>query len=413
MQTTHTISSKIQPNKQLLIFLIVVLASLYFAFQSSSLFSLGSVDAHEKQVPNENEKWDSAKSVVIGLAVGYNIHVYKRFIGSLRATGYSGQIILGVSPNQPLEVTQYLAKHKVTLKLVETGPCANNTHTEEGLGLGCLMKYPDYKPAWGRIPLAHDWLLQCEECTDGVMLTDVRDAYFQADPFRFVEDPHPIMLIEEIAGITTSSAFTHEPVAKCRKTNLLQPDGPTQPGHPMLNSGSTMGSREGILRYLSAMKKEMDYWVNNCQSFMELLAPYDQSIHNYLFYNNQLEGAVVVPHRTGAIHVVGGQAAGIFNNQIKAVVEKGFAPDYAGHGEMYVVYHGFRAAEEGPGKDHCDRDWWDWLGHEDLGLVDPNTGNILNLDGKPSPQVHQYDRFGRGFEYMYVNRMSREVWNKE
>jgi hypothetical protein len=37
--------------------------------------------------------------------------------------------------------------------------------------------------------------------------------------------------------------------------------------------------------------------------------------------------------------------------------------------------------------------WQKWLRAE-IGLLDPDTGMIVNNDGSPSAQVHQYDRFG-------------------
>eukprot|EP00957_Ditylum_brightwellii_P024066 1814886-Ditylum_brightwellii.AAC.1 len=92
----------------------------------------------------------------------------------------------------------------------------------------------------GCFPMARDWLLQCEECTDGVMLTDTRDAYFQSDPFEYIKEPHPIMVFEEnFPNQTTNYWLTNIPVKKCRETTILANEL-----LPMLCSGSTMGSRE-------------------------------------------------------------------------------------------------------------------------------------------------------------------------
>ena len=44
----------------------------------------------------------------------------------------------------------------------------------------CLKAYPDYKISWARFPLYRDWLLSCPSCSDGIMLTDVRDVFFQS-----------------------------------------------------------------------------------------------------------------------------------------------------------------------------------------------------------------------------------------
>lgn len=48
----------------------------------------------------------------------------------------------------------------------------------------CPKAYPDYKITWARFLLYKDWLAECPSCTDGVMLTDVRDAVFQSGEFK-------------------------------------------------------------------------------------------------------------------------------------------------------------------------------------------------------------------------------------
>ena len=130
-----------------------------------------------------------------------------------------------------------------------------------------------------------------------------------------------------------------------------------------------MGSREGIYDYLKAMVTEMDYWKTreNCRIDMP---GDDQSIHNYLYYTNQLPNARSIPHRTGPIHVVGYQAARIFKRAEKEAKEKGLPI-----GNYYV-----KGDKRGQ-----------WLPEMD-GLIDTETGLIINHDGSPSAQVHQFDR---------------------
>merc|ERR1711862_1052729 len=172
-------------------------------------------------------------------------------------------------------------------------------------------------------------------------------------------------------------------------------------GKPMLCSGSTMGSREGILDYLDAMINEFEIWNqnNNCRSDM---AGDDQSIHNYIYYTGGFNKntTVSIPHRTGPIHVVGFQADKIFRAAIKKYAET--------HGVDLMKAE----SRINNGRFHGSNDvnWRDWLGPEHA-LTDSETGFILNLDRKPSPQVHQFDRFGFAFESPWLSRMKYEVWN--
>lgn len=49
----------------------------------------------------------------------------------------------------------------------------------------------------------------------------------------------------------------------------------------MLCSGSTMGTRDGILDYIAAMVKEFDIWLSQAKCRFDIIGD-DQSIHDYL-----------------------------------------------------------------------------------------------------------------------------------
>jgi len=67
--------------------------------------------ADEKQQHNpltsSKSHWDSSKSAVLGLATGYPRNVYEGFVGSLRATGFAGHIILAIAKDAPSDVVSY------------------------------------------------------------------------------------------------------------------------------------------------------------------------------------------------------------------------------------------------------------------------------------------------------------------
>lgn len=126
----------------------------------------------------------------------------------------------------------------------------------------------------------------------------------------------------------------------------------------------------------------------------------DQSIHNYLYYTHQLNPkTVAVPHRTGPIHVVGVEADLIFRSILQEAVDKEHGKDLM-EAESYLNSHRYHGSNE--------TNWRDWLGSQ-YSLTDPETGYILNLDGTPSAQVHQHDRFGVAMEF-WLNHMVEE-WN--
>ena len=151
--------------------------------------------------------------------------------------------------------------------------------------------------------------------------------------------------------------------------------------------------------YLDTIQKEMADWMTKPNCRIDMRGD-DQSIHNYLYYTDQLKNAKAIPHRTGAIHVVGYEAARIFETAQKEAKD--------GHtGNLWVR----------------DNNWHNWLpdnpiekfDHEiqanstyDINLINRNTGQIVN-DGSPSAQLHQYDRFGPLMD-MWFNEMWKNDW---
>uniref|UniRef100_A0A7S2XR59 Uncharacterized protein n=1 Tax=Attheya septentrionalis TaxID=420275 RepID=A0A7S2XR59_9STRA len=336
-----------------------------------------------KEKTSPIRKWDSSKSVLMGLASGYGKHTFEQFVGSLRATGFSGAIILGIASDAPRDVLDYLAETNVTVKIVTLGPCTYHDEPSK-----CLVGLPDYKLSWARFPLYKQWLLDCKECTDGIMMTDVQDAYFQADPFTHSSIKYPVpglMTFEEIyPDLTTENWLTNAPIEKCKGYEIGN--------HPMLCSGSTMGTREGILSYIDVMMKELDVWNKDKQCHSSTMVGDDQSIHNHLYYSGMFgKDTAAIPHRTGPIHVVGVQANKIFRAAIKEAEE-------VGDDEKWVNGHRLYGTED---------KWQEWLDPKH-GLIDPKTGLITNLDGSPSPQVHQFDRFGLSFGRFYLDRKMAE-----
>ena len=150
--------------------------------------SEGGVDVSDPALDETvNIRGDSSTATVMGMAVGYGLDVYKRFVGSLRKTGYRGHIILGVSPDVKPEVLDYFKTRNVTPKILQFVKCtyskSNNEKGDPFSGKQCAHPYPDIKTRWSRFPLQRDWLQECTTCTGPVLIMDVRDSFFQRDPF--------------------------------------------------------------------------------------------------------------------------------------------------------------------------------------------------------------------------------------
>ena len=71
---------------------------------------------------------------VMGLMTGGGINIWKTFVGSLRARGYDGHIILGLSPDLDQTSWKYLESKGVTGYAVPMGVCKYN-ETQKGYAL--------------------------------------------------------------------------------------------------------------------------------------------------------------------------------------------------------------------------------------------------------------------------------------
>jgi hypothetical protein len=141
---------------------VASISLLYNEIQSLSFHGDGvGGDAPRMMAAGGVKKWRSSNSAVLAMATNMGMIEFYTFVGSLRATGFSGNIILGISDWAGDDVVNYLKSQNVTMKF-------------QG------EKYSEYKVSHARFFLYRDWIENCTACTDGIMLTDFRDAYFQA-----------------------------------------------------------------------------------------------------------------------------------------------------------------------------------------------------------------------------------------
>ena len=145
------------------------------------------------------------------------------------------------------------------------------------------------------------------------------------------------------------------------------------------------------MNYLDVMLKEFDAWNKDKKYFSNMIDD-DQSIHNHLYYSGMFgNDTAAIPHCMGPIHVVGVQANKIFQAAIKEAEKVGDDEGWVNGHHLYGT----------------DDKWQEWLDPKH-GLIDPKTGLITNLDGSPSPHIHQINCFGLSFERFYLNHKTAE-----
>ena len=261
---------------------------------------------------------------IMGLAAyPRNIRTFRRLVGSLRSTGYDGHIILGVSDRIPMSEENYLIKMDVTMYTVEMVSC------DESISVGgevkgnirgkCSRGLERLKLEWGRFEMCRQWLTVCTTCTGWTMVMDTRDVFFQATPFAALGDaassPKDLYFVEEIAPHTSPDA---NPVRSFIAGNFRN-RAHTVPCYgkehyemysqrPVLCSGTVLGTRAGMLRFLSVFVDE--FYENNAKANIKCRSPIttDQWTMNWLYYNGafgHFDTTASLPWGTGPVQTVG------------------------------------------------------------------------------------------------------------
>ena len=106
----------------------------------------------------------ASDGLVVGLAAGYALFTVRRFVGSLRNSGFNGTIVMGVFAGVGADVRAFAAAHRVVLADV---PADEVTRSKQLLS---------WRFGWYSRVLAR----HCAWPGCSALLTDVRDVFFQA-----------------------------------------------------------------------------------------------------------------------------------------------------------------------------------------------------------------------------------------
>ena len=252
---------------------------------------------------------------------------WRKLVGSLRMNGYDGHIIVGVNKNIPDEERDYLDKMGVTYYAIETSNCSSsilneNEDTSNKVRSICSRGLEDLKLEWGRYEMARRWLKACKTCTGWSMVIDTRDIFFQRDPFASLGDAndasHDLLFVEEVSSVTNTLPETpHRAVnigqSQRYKYHVEPCYGKANVNaqelihRPMLCSGTVIGTRDGIHRFLSVLVEE--FRNNNAKGPMcRSPVTTDQWTMNYLYYKGKfgfVQQTKTLPWGTGPVLTVG------------------------------------------------------------------------------------------------------------
>ncbi len=331
-----------------------------------------------------NSNNGSSRQTVVAIGVSNDIMTYKLFIGSLRHVGFKGTIILGrpsthtwntdnntqnASKNHHHqkqaydEINNYLKSQNniITyfIDIVQGEECNHHLLLKDEQNqyrqpTTCIKPYTNVKLGWTGHLLARDWLKQCPShiCSGPVLLSPLTNVYFQSNPFRSLlynsKDKDVFLhLYEDHPNKTINNNFA---LQQCKKFMW---------DVPYIKS-FVLADRLSMSFYLEHMVMEIYNWMDKSECY---LSNTGIAIQNYLFYNGIIHANSVFQHREDLVNSVGEIADEIMDS---------------------LNYDD-------------SKDWVDDISIQlrQKGKYVDENGYFLNLDGLPSPIVHQINGFGK------------------
>jgi hypothetical protein len=208
------------------------------------------------------------RNAVIGLAAGAAYAgPIKTFVASLRKTGYKGEIVLGIIEAVRKELASFIKANDVTTVIVKSHKCRNPAM---GDNCGDISHGGEAAINLARFQMYKDWTANYAE-DDLIMVTDVRDVYFQADPFPLLEPELAkgkdwFGFEEEIDAFHNTLGW-HSEINGLKDWNFNRgwiwgcwgkPEVDKLKEKIVLCSGTTIATHKGMTRYLDVMLTEIE-----------------------------------------------------------------------------------------------------------------------------------------------------------
>lgn len=325
------------------------------------------------------EDSNDADSTVIGMTYSQDPRIYKRFVGSLRSTGFGGTIILGIEEVSP-EIHQYLLDQNVTLKKLEPVEC---TFINAKARQKCYKPYPHIKREWAHFPLSRDWLSGCASCSGPVIFTSVDRTFFQVNPFGagmpvvkrlHLYEQHPSVDVSRTsAGVLLKACVDIDLEAEMQAGyEDIEPRG-------LLSAATALGTRDDIIDYLGLVYSTIREWMQKTEChFQHSSSDSGMAIVNYLRVKDRLPYRTrFMVHRTGIVNNVDFEGKNAIEAHVHLWMFRGLTEEEANR----VPYEG------GKGNGWIDTDY----------MVTNEDGFFIDVFFEKSAIVYGYDSFGLPF----------------
>lgn len=227
--------------------------------------------------------------LILGACAGYPARRIRHFVESLRRW-YDGEVVF-VTAALPPDTTALLDSHGVGRVDIDLQPPFSAIQN---------LRFPAYRD-----------ILRARPEVRRAMMVDVRDIWFQANPFPALPDAPLVCFLEEreIIGCKSNRTWIQTLYGEARLREI---------GRRAIScSGTVAGTRDGLIHYLDLMTREIEAAAGKA-----LPLGIDQGMHNHLLAGD-LPDAVLVPNRTGAVQTLHYQTMFRFDREGRLLNEDG------------------------------------------------------------------------------------------
>jgi hypothetical protein len=288
--------------------------------------------------------WQMSESnrvnVILGLCEGYQAEAIKPFIDSLKKVNYSGEVVfftrsrasslINFFEENCIDVCSYGRARMGFMTEPVRASCNlifSLNRSSKALRLQEKLAQFLWNVQASRYLHYRDYLYVHRAKYHWVMLTDVRDVIFQADPFSW-DLPSGLHVFEEYPEVKLGEQEANRNWidALYGKSELEQ-----MQGYPIVCSGVTLGTVDAMLAYLDEMSNEI----------AKKTGPvgFDQGVHNYLVRKDRLSDVCLHEFNEGpVVHI------GISPREIVCTREDGAVVDR--DGKLVPVVHQYDRHED-------------------------------------------------------------------
>lgn len=217
----------------------------------------------ERLCANPSAARDENRNLILGIATGYDKNALVPFVCSLRRTGYRGDVVLFVK-HLDRETQLFLDDYQV------------RAEPWDGMFL-------PFDLLLGRNITFYNFLTRPEISGKGyarVLLTDVRDVFFQSDPFSSTLHKGLEVFLEDDSQRVGSSAINSTWVRMAFGEETFQ----SMANRRISCAGTVFGTWDGIQEYLLRMQ----ILATETPQVARFVKGVDQGLHNFLLHRNVL-----------------------------------------------------------------------------------------------------------------------------